>query len=508
MRLGTLLLVALMALIPRLYVATTTTYVWDEERDWIPLANSISLEPATWNTPIRGAYHPALPAYGIALGRAVLGHNVLGSRAVGLMLGVATVVLIFVLVRGAWGTLGAAWIGSLLLAANEYHIHASLLATEKAYYLFFAAVAVLFFLRFLQQERAKWLYLAAAATGFSFLCKETAALLVPVFFITLVASRHRVWFRRWEPYVAVLLFVLVISPDLWWNFGSPHAGARADYRKHLLGIGSLGITYQPMVLYGREAVAWLLAKVGRPFYDNAEEYAAGNFLLSLVIAAGVVSTAWHSKKRGDARVVLFLTLFAFVFLFFTVVGRGGTADLDAFGFFWGDLSLIGGVVLGGLWAGEAVLSRWTRFAVAGLLVSGVLLSADRVFRQRFGGAAVEVRTDPDVIEDAPGVFRPVTVHFNYCTFCDKNPRVELISVRSRNGRTEMPADESARLVDSVTLGTDDRALRVESSALEPPQIKSYLLEYRLQSRGGGARRAVTSIRVRKVRPDTWPPWEW
>ena len=501
-----LLVLTLIALVPRLYVALTTTYLYDEQRDWIPLANSISLEPSSWNTPIRGAQHPALPGYGIALGRALLGHNELGTRAVGLILGVATVLLIFLCVRDVGGSAIASWIGALLLAANEYHIHASVLATEKAYYLFFAALAIWFFLRFMREERAKWLYWAAVATGLSFLSKETAALLGAVFIITLVATRFRVWFRRREAYFAALLCFAVISPDIWWNVTNQDPDAAADYSKHLAGVGSLGITYQPLLLYGREAVSWLLGVTGLPFYDNAEEYAAGNFLLSLIIAGGVLYALLNSQMRRNPGVVLLLVLFIFIFGFFTFAGERSTPGLHSFGFFWGDLSLIGGVALGGLWASTLVGVR--RALAAFVVASGLLLSGTRVFRDHLAAPSIAAIANPDLIEHAPGVQRDISVSFNFCQVCDQSPRIELVAVRSRSGGKEIPQDSVSRLIADASLGTDDRSIRVESSAPPPPTLKSYLLEYRIRPRRGDAKMVRASVEVRQVKPANVPRWEW
>jgi 4-amino-4-deoxy-L-arabinose transferase-like glycosyltransferase len=501
-----LLLVALVALIPRVYVALTTTYVWDEERDWIPLAKTISVTPSDWHTPIRGSYHPALPAYGIALGRFVFGANEIGTRLGGIVFGVATVVVVFLLVRDVGGTMLGAWTAALLLAANEYHVHASVLATEKAYYLFFAAVAVWFFLRFMNEQRPIWLYAAAVATGVSFLCKETGALLLPVFFIALLATRQRVWLARWQPYFAVALFAVVIAPDLWWNVTNQDPGAAADYGRHLSGAFSLGITYQPLVLYGREAVAFVLAKMGRPFYDNGGEYAAGNFLLSLIIVGGVCYAIWNLKSRREPKLILFLVLFAFIFLFFTFFGTRSTPGLDAFGFFWGDLSLLGAVVLGGYWVGQ--LRGWPRGVALCLFVAGLAFAGQRIFLERLGTPFVSVRPDPQVIEHAPGVFRDVALSFNYCAICDQRPRVELVSVRARRGDEDLPAADSRSLITEAALGTDDRLIRVSAFADPPPTLRNYVLEYRITPRNGKAYTARGRIGVRYERPPRLRDREW
>lgn len=492
-----LLAVAVVALIPRLYLACTTTFMpGDEDRGWIPLAASISLAPNSWHAPLRGTHHGALPAYGVALGRLVLGKNEIGSRGLSIVFGVATVVLCFLLVRTVGGSYVSAWAAALLLAANEYHVHASVLAGEKAYYLFFAAVSLWCFVRFLQEERARWLYATAGAAGAAFLSKELAALLLPVFLVTLLATRHRRWLTRREPYIAVAIFVAVIVPDLWANATS-QSGAAVGYRQYLSRVSSLGFTYQPFVLYGREVFVWAFATVGRPFHDNAKEYAASNFLLSLIIAGGVLAAIWRSKRRAEPEVTLFLVLFAFVIMFFTFVGTRLTTDIDAFVFFWADLSLIGGVLLGGLWFGR--LQGRTR-GVAGLvLLAGMAFSAYRVFHDRLGMASDAARAEPDLLEHAPGMFRDVAISFNHCPLCQQ-PRVELVSIRAKLGNTYLPEQESASLIADATFGADDRLVRLESSAAPFPTLKMYVVAYRLTSRDGTNRTVSARVDVLHERP--------
>jgi 4-amino-4-deoxy-L-arabinose transferase-like glycosyltransferase len=400
----------------------------------------------------------------------------------------------------------SAWIAALLLAANEYHTHASLLATEKGYYLFFATLSVWCFQRFMAEERSQWMYAAAAAAGVSFLCKESAALLLPVFFITLLATRHRVWLARRAPYVALLVFGAVVSPDIWWNVANQDATSGANYGRHLSGVSSLGITYQPFILYGREAVAFVLAKLGRPLYDNAREYAAGNFLLSLIIGGAVLSAVWNVKRRREPHVTLFLVLFAFILLFFTFIGARSTPGLDPFVFFWGDLSLIGGVVLGGLWAGR--LGGWQRAIAACVLVAALAVAARREFGDLLGGRTVAVRAEPETIESAPDTFRDVALSFNFCMLCDQQPRVELVAVRARRFGRDVPPNEAANLISDAVIGTDDRLVRLDASADPPPGVRAYQVEYRIIQRGGKTAIAQTRITVPAELPARLRKREW
>ncbi|MGQ0538574.1 MAG: hypothetical protein ACT4R6_06480, partial [Gemmatimonadaceae bacterium] len=274
----------------------------------------------------------------------------------------------------------------------------------------------------------------------------------------------------------------------------------AGYNEYLSRITSLGFTYQPFVLYGREVFVWAFDMMGRPFYDNAKEYATGNFLLSLIIAGGVLTSLVRLRRRPEPGIRLFLVLFAFIFLFFALVGTRTTPDIDAFSFFWSDLSLLGGVLLGGYWFGT--LRGWPRSAAVAVFLAGVVFSGYRVFNDRLGMERIAVHGEPDYIEHAPGTFREVAVSFNHCMLCDQRPRIELVAVRAKVGQEYLADQAAAALVRGAALGTDDRSLALEASAVAPPLLKMYVLEYRVTP----ARGAPSSVRARVDVVHERPPW--
>jgi 4-amino-4-deoxy-L-arabinose transferase-like glycosyltransferase len=90
-------------------------------------------------------------------------------------------------------------------------------ATAHVPNLLFVTAAVYAFSRFLATERPRYLYLAGASVGLAFYCKESTALLLPVFALTLLVSKHRQWLLKPQIYLACAAYVLVISPDIVWN---------------------------------------------------------------------------------------------------------------------------------------------------------------------------------------------------------------------------------------------------------------------------------------------------
>ena len=210
----TLLLIIGTAAVLRLYQAYVAKYIWDEEMRWIPLAQSISLRPGHLHLPLHEGHDPSLPAYFIKASSILFGETPVGFRFPSLLAGMLTILFVYLIAREWRGARAGLWAGGLL-AFNEYHIGISSFAVEKSYYLCFVSIAVYSFSRFLQTAKPNFLYLTAVATGLGFLCKLLATLLIPVFFITLLVSGSGSWLRRKEPYIALLIFLVLISPDIY-----------------------------------------------------------------------------------------------------------------------------------------------------------------------------------------------------------------------------------------------------------------------------------------------------
>lgn len=420
----------------RLNVILGSTYHWDEEREWIPFALSISVEPGEVNLPIRAVSHPILPAYLIKLGSLVGGENPFGFRVMSLLAGVGTiwvVAYIALLWRGPWA---AFWAGSLL-SFNEYHIFISSLAIDKPFQLFFAALAIAGFVRFLQTENPKPLYFAGLMTGISFLCKETTVLLLPGFLAAMLLSgRHRHWFKRAAPYLAVVIFVAVISPDVFINLFLPD-DVEFGYADQLQRAAGIGFTRHHFLFFARGLVAYVYQLTGQELSDLAPEYASMNSLLGLILLGVaswmalrlVVSREAREETVGMYLTIAFWAVFGF-FLFTDVSTQGSLRMLTYVAWFWSDLTLIPACVL----AGAFLISLPGTLRTVGYSAAGVAVTYAI-------GAAVLTRVgtphgpivafDPEYVMPPNGQLVDVKARFNYCFICETDMSIALADVKLR-----------------------------------------------------------------------------
>jgi 4-amino-4-deoxy-L-arabinose transferase-like glycosyltransferase len=381
-----LLAILLAALAVRLAMAVTVPYVHDEENTHIPLSKTISFAPGGMSLPIRGENHGALPAYVVKISSMLFGTTPLAYRALHILLGLLTVVLIYRATSEWYGPVAARW-AAALMAFNDYFLSVSARAAAHVPHLLLVTSAVYAFSRFLALQRAVWLYVAGLSVGLAFYCKEHSALLVPVFVATLLLPRNRHWLRRPHAYLACALFVLVISPDLMWNLRADPETARvaytgqevgqATYRAHLQRVGGLGFSPYPTMFYGKRAVMSLHAIVtGAELPDNTPEYESVNAVLGLVLLGSVLLTVFHRDARDEIRMFLLFMALG-IFGFFTLIEQGDPPyRLDPVSWVWVETTLIPAVMLAGARLADAA-GRW-RPAAWALTALGLLYAVDAV----------------------------------------------------------------------------------------------------------------------------------
>ena len=390
------------ALVLRLFLASTQPYLHDEINTAIPLADTISFTPGQLHLPLRGENHGALPAYVVHASRSLFGTSPAGSRALHVLLGVATIVLVYA-IAGAWfGAVAGRW-AAALMAFNEFYLDVSSRATAHVPHLLLAGGAIFAFSRFLAVRRASWLYLSGLSLGLAFYCKEHSALLLPVFFATLLLPQYRGWLKRPAPYVACAVWLLVVSPDLLWNARTDeslvnYAGqevAQATYARHLQRIGGIGLSAYPAMFYGRSVVtAAHEAVLGRELRDETPEYNAINPLIGLVLLGGVILTTLRVRPLGGAT-PFFLLAFWAIFAFFTFIEKGSPPGrLDPVSWIWVEVTLIPAAVVAGarlaglsgawraaVWAVAAAALAYACAAAAGSLVAAGPAAAQEGYSQ-------------------------------------------------------------------------------------------------------------------------------
>ena len=267
-----------------------------------------------WNTPPTGfAYewtHPPLAKLGMTLGMKIFGENSFGYRIPGALLGLGSVLLIYLLAKeffkdGAIGLLSAG-----VFSLDGLAIVMSRIGMNDSYLLFFSLLSVYFFLR------SKNL-LSAIAFGLAIASKWSAIWVTPILFILWLKKKNKfdpriflsflllpftIYFLTYIP-----MFLSGHSFTVWWEMQKQmwwyHTGLRAT---HPYGSAwwSWPLLIRPIYLYTSDEVGGMVSRI----------YAMGNPLvfwlgLSSVIISFVYAFIEKNKKLG---LIVFSYLIFFV----------------------------------------------------------------------------------------------------------------------------------------------------------------------------------------------------
>lgn len=199
---------------------------------------------------------PPMVAWLIRLGTTLFGDGELGVRAASFLLWPATAWVIFLLVRRlyrdeTWGERAAFW-SALAFATLPMVSLGSWLITTDAPLLLCWALSLYFLVRALQDHAWRdWLALGACF-GLGMLSKYSMAFFVPALLLYLwLTPSQRAVLRSPRPWVAALVAVLVLAPNLYWNIQHEFVSYR-----HTAEISQL----QRAWLHPGAALAFLLAQ--------------------------------------------------------------------------------------------------------------------------------------------------------------------------------------------------------------------------------------------------------
>ena len=162
--------------------------------------------------------HPPMVALWIRAGIGLLGETPLGVRLfspIGALLGS------LLLARAGEDLVpgqGTGWRAAWLLNATLLLNAGAVTATPDTPLLLFWTASLAALARLLRTGNGKWWLAAGVAAGLGFDSKYTAALLAPALLLWVVmVPELRGWLRRWQPYAAVTIAVLLTLPTLEWN---------------------------------------------------------------------------------------------------------------------------------------------------------------------------------------------------------------------------------------------------------------------------------------------------
>ena len=329
-------------------------YLVFDESAWVEVANRISFSPKNFNLVFHGDHHPYFEAYLIKFSTLFFNKKLfaflptvlvtrLSFRLLHVILCSATIVIIYCLVKNGLGKSPATF-AALLLAFSQYHIHFSRTIIQIGSLLFFVCLSLLLFWKAIKQNNDKFIVFTGISVGMAYLCEESASLLLVIFFIfLLITKRLFKWLKKWQTYVAILAFLLLIAPDIYWNLTDPNP----DMKLHLIkaakfqGVSLLSTSLyigELFLIFAKDVLSFV-GGLGR----NAVwpiEYPPMHWILGILCFVGVI---YSFKKRKDEFIKLMQTAFLFIFLFFTFLASSGL--FKNFSFYWASISFIPAIVL-------------------------------------------------------------------------------------------------------------------------------------------------------------------
>lgn len=167
--------------------------------------------------------HPPAIAWAIAAGRLLLGEGTLGVRAAALL---SPLLVSLALYRTGTMLFDRAVAGLSVLWYNlTLGISLSLLATPDVPSTLFWMLALWAAAEFVRSRNANWWLLVGLMAGFGILGKYTNLFFGLGLELVLLSSRERrQWLKLWQLWAGGLIALLVVAPNLWWNFEHDWAG--------------------------------------------------------------------------------------------------------------------------------------------------------------------------------------------------------------------------------------------------------------------------------------------
>lgn len=161
--------------------------------------------------------HPPMVAWLIRLGTSIFGISEFGVRIGAVGCAAVTALFTYRLTVNLFGRASALPAVSLAQCLPFFFLSGMLMTPDSP--LTAAWAATLYFLeRALVEDQPTAWWRAGLSAGIGLLSKYTLALLIPVTLACMIGDpESRGWWRRWQPYVAVMLALAVFSPVILWN---------------------------------------------------------------------------------------------------------------------------------------------------------------------------------------------------------------------------------------------------------------------------------------------------
>jgi 4-amino-4-deoxy-L-arabinose transferase-like glycosyltransferase len=173
-----------------------------------------------WSRNLALGYYskPPLVAWVIALFTRLGGDHPFFVRVGAVLFSLGSSIVIFSLGRALFNSIVGFWTFVIANATPGFAV-GSVIMTIDPPLLFFWGLTILLLHRALSGEKKGYWYLAGVSLGLGLLSKYTIVALIPSFFCYLALSpAKRSWLKRKEPYLFILIGLIILSPNLSWNY--------------------------------------------------------------------------------------------------------------------------------------------------------------------------------------------------------------------------------------------------------------------------------------------------
>jgi dolichol-phosphate mannosyltransferase len=313
--------------------------------------------------------HPPMVGWLIAMGTAVFGDGEFGVRLGALCCGLAASFFSFRLTRDLFDA-ASGWVAVVLAQTLPFFFLTGFLMTPDAPLTAAWSGTLYFIYRAVIKDHARAWWGAGVCLGLGLLSKYTIVLLgFSVLLFMVIDPRSRHWFKRVEPYAAVLLAAMIFSPVIVWNARNDFASFAFQTSRRLADrpqfalfklLGSVLVLLTPT---GAVAAAWEMLRGGGPA-------AGGTSGAEATPKAAFESVSEAERRRGrrfiQVTVLTPLAVFALFSLRHEVkldwTGAPWTAALPV---------LAGGIVQPLHRMGRSIARAWVPTVLAVLLLYGV-----------------------------------------------------------------------------------------------------------------------------------------
>jgi membrane-associated phospholipid phosphatase len=200
-----------------------------------------------WSRHLDWSYYSKGPmiAYLIFLFTKLAGNTMFGIRLGAVVISAVLTYITYYFTKQMFASRRVGFFSALVINIIPlFSVGAVIMTTDTPLLLFWALTIYLVYLAISKNQSWYW-YLAGISFGLGMLSKYTMAVLLPaLLFFFLFSKEYRVWLKRKEVYLSLVIGLLVFSPVIYWNFSQGWVSAR-----HILGLSKVSQGMQLSFLY-------------------------------------------------------------------------------------------------------------------------------------------------------------------------------------------------------------------------------------------------------------------